>query len=231
MGEHKEDVRAKENAKKAKQLSPSIQYAIALILPNILNGAFWGFTDAKGIQEHVEAIKNSNGNVIARKLGNACLVETNPNFLVSAVQMIDSNAIKKKDLEVMQSERIKAQVAFEKFLIAKGKSVEKVGTLFSGSVGIYCVNNVETMTYKGTSYPAFRVDISTALMLLNKYGYTVMVNGNYVDATTAYNSGKALWESMILSPTKTGIFISIKSNYSADKIKALEKQLRESSAK
>ena len=58
--------RANESAKRAKALSPSIQYAIVTVMPNIINGAFWGFTDMKSIQEHVEAIKNSNGNLTVR---------------------------------------------------------------------------------------------------------------------------------------------------------------------
>ena len=73
--------RANAAAQRAKQMSPSIQYAIVQVLPNINNGAFWGFTDMKGIQGHIDAIRNSGGNITARQLGNACLVEVNPSYM------------------------------------------------------------------------------------------------------------------------------------------------------
>lgn len=214
--------RANESAKRAKALSPSIQYAIVTVMPNIVNGAFWGFTDMKSIQEHVEAIKNSNGNLTVRKLGNACLIEANPNYLVKAIAVIDQNALTQKDLQTMNQKRAEAQIAFEKFLITKGKA----STPFGGTIGIYCTNDVTTIAYKGVSYPAFRVDIVTALGLLSKYGYSIKVNGQFVSAQQASNAGQALWDSAILAPTKTGIFVDVKSTYSPAQIKELEKQFK-----
>ena len=62
-----EEVRSKanESAKKAKQMSPSVQYAITTALPNISNGAFWGFTDLNGIKNHIDTIK-PDSNITAR---------------------------------------------------------------------------------------------------------------------------------------------------------------------
>ena len=218
--------RANESARKASSLSPSIQYAIVTVMPNIVNGAFWGFVDMKSIQEHIEAIKNSNGNLSARKLGNACLIEINPNYLVKAMKMIDPNSVTQGDLNVMSKARVDAQVAFEKFLISKGKSSEKTGKPFGGTVGIYCTNDVSSIVYKGVNYPAFRVDIATAINLLHKYGYQIRVGGSFVSAEQAAKSGQTLWDSAVLAPTKTGIFIDIKCTYSASQIKELEKQLK-----
>ena len=93
--------RANAAAQRAKQMSPSIQYAIVQVLPNINNGAFWGFTDMKGIQGHIDAIRNSGGNITARQLGNACLIEVNPSYMVNAVTAIDPNAVTQKDVQVM----------------------------------------------------------------------------------------------------------------------------------
>lgn len=214
--------RANESAKRAKALSPSIQYAIVTVMPNIINGAFWGFTDMKSIQEHVEAIKNSNGNLTVRKLGNACLIEANPNYLVKAIGAIDSNALTQKDLQIMNQKRAEAQIAFEKFLIAKGKA----NTPFGGTIGIYCTNDVTTISYKGTNYPAFRVDIVTTLGLLSKYGYNIKIGGQFISAQQASQAGQVLWDSAILAPTKTGIFIDIQSTLSAAQMKELEKQFK-----
>lgn len=219
-------VKASAAAQKAKQMSPSIQYAIVQVLPNIVNGAFWGFTDMKGIQEHIEAIKASNGQIVARQLGNACLIEVVPQYLIKAVSQIDSNAVTNKDVQVMSQKRAEAQIAFEKFLISRGKSSAKTGKPFAGTIGIYCTNDVTTISYKGVSYPAFRVDMITALGLLDRYGYTVRVNNQFIPAKQASQAGQSLWSSVTLAPTKTGLFIDISCTYSADKIKELEKQFK-----
>ena len=218
--------KANEAAKKAKQMSPSIQYAIISVLPNIKNGAFWGFTSMDGVKDHIEAIRNSGGNIIARQLGNACLIEVAPKFLCESVSQIDSNLITNKDVDLMAQARMDAQVHFEKFLISKGKESEKTGKPFSSSVGIYCVNDTTVITYNGVNYPAFRVDMVTALGLLDKYGYAVKINGQFVSARNASNAGQNLWSSVVLSPTKTGLFIDIQCTYTAAQIKELEKQFK-----
>lgn len=220
------DKRAEIAAQKAKQYSPSVQYAIVTVLPNIMNGVFWGFTDMKGIMEHLDAIRNSGSNIIARQLKNDCLLEVNPAYLLKAVQAIDPTAIKKEDQEIMLRKRAEAQVAFEKFLISKGKESARTGRKFGGTIGIYCVNEITTISYKGVSYPAFRVSIDEALSLLRKYGYQIRVGGSFVTADTAYGAKENLWKSMTLSPTKTGIFIDVKCTYSADQMKELEKRFK-----
>jgi hypothetical protein len=220
------DDRARESAKKAKEMSPSIQYAIVQVLPNIMNGAFWGFTDMKGISQHIDAIKDSNGRIVARQLGNACLVEVDPNYLIQAVRVIDPEAIKNKDVETITQKRAEASIAFEKFLISKGKSSKKTGQPFAGTIGIYCTNDVTSIIYKNVSYPAFRVEIATALRLLEQYGYKVKVNGQFVTPTQAAQSGQALWSSVVLSPTKTGLFIDVTCTYSSAQIEELEKQYK-----
>lgn len=212
-------------SKRAKYLSPSVQYAITTALANIMNGAFWGFTDMKNIQSHIEAIK-AEPNITARKLGNACLIEVQPGFLLNAVQAIDPNAITQGDLNNIQRSMAEALIAFEKFLISKGKLIAK-GTAFGGTVGIYCINDTENIVFKGTNYPAFRVTMGDALRLLAQYGYEINVGGRFTPAMQAVNAGNALWESANLSPTKTGIFIDIRSTLSAEQIKAKEAEFKQ----
>jgi hypothetical protein len=62
--------------------------------------------------------------------------------------------------------------------------------------------------------------------LLDKYGYQVKV-GSFVSAKQAFGAGDALWSSLTLSPTKTGLFMDIKCTYSADQIKQLEQQFKQ----
>lgn len=215
--------RANVSASRAKQMPESVQYAIVTILPNIVNGAFWGFTDKAGVEKHIDAIRQAQGNLSARLLGNACLIEANPNYLVSAVAQIDPNAVTQADLNKMKNAMAEAEISFEKWLISKAKTKEGAKQ-FGGTIGIYCINDVSTITYKGVNYPAFRVDMQKALGYLGKYGYKVQVQGQFVDVQTAAQAGQALWSSLTLSPTKTGLFINVQSTLPNEQVKALEAQ-------
>ncbi len=214
--------RSKVSAQNAKQMPASVQYAIIRILPNIVNGCFWGFADMNDVQKHFAVLQQDN-NIIARKLGNACILEVKQDYFLKAVQVIDPNAITNKDIQVMQQAIAEANIGFERFLISKGK--QKNG--FGGTIGIYCVNDCTSITYKGVSYPAFRLTMGDTLSYLNTYGYKVQVMGKFVDAMTAANAGQALWDSVQLSPTKTGVFVNIKSTYPPEQMKELEKLFKQ----
>ena len=211
--------RARESALKAKKMPASVQYAIVQVLPNILNGAFWGFTDIRDIKDHVNELREDK-NITARKLGNACLIEVVPQYLLKAVSVIDPNAINKKDIDVMTESMVKATMEFEKFLLRKGKKG------FVGTIGIYCINDVATISYKGVSYPAFRLSMDSALKILAQYGYTIQVKGNFMTPQQASQAGQDLWDSAQLSPTKTGIFITVRSTLSEEQLKSLESDFK-----
>lgn len=217
-----ERAKSREDAKKAKQLPASTQFAIIKVLPNIRNGAFWGFTDRKNIEDRIEELKKDK-NIVARLLGNACLIEVAPAYMIQAVQMVNPEALTNKDIQLMNESRQKATFELEHFLIRKGKSPEG----FGGTVGIYCTNDVTTISYKGVSYPAFRVNMEQLLQILAKYGYNIRVNGSWMSAQQASQSGQALWSSTRLSPTKTGIFVDIQSTLPVDKMKQLEQVFKQ----
>lgn len=213
--------KAHESAKKAKQAPECVQYAIIHTLANTVNGAFWGFASMKDVEQHIGDIKESQGNIVVRKLGSDdCLIEVEPNFLVNSIAKIDPDAMTFGDLQNFSNKRAEATVGFEKFLIAQGKKG------FSGTIGIYCINEVSTIIYKGTNYPAFRVNMMTALSYMGHYGYAVKINGQFILASNAGQAGQALWDSLILSPTKTGLFIDVKSTYNLEQMKELEQQFK-----
>lgn len=218
--------RANASAAKAKQFSPGVQYAITCCLGNIMNGAFWGFTDMSGVKEHIEAIREAAPNIVARQLGNACLIEVAPQYILGAVQAIDPQALSQQDIQNITMAQAEAHMAFEKFLLAKGKKSCKEGQAFSGTVGIYCTNDVTTIAYKGINYPAFRLGIQDVLSYLNTYGYTVQVGSSFVSPSEAMNAGATLWGSMHLSPTKTGVFLNIRCNGNAALYQNLEQNLK-----
>lgn len=205
-------------ASKAQQLPPAVQFAIITALPNCTNGAFWGFTSMDDAKEHIDVIK-SDKNIVARQLGNACLIEVNPDYLYKACSVIDPSLMTQNDVAIMQKYMAEAAVSFEKFLYSKA---EKGG--FGGMVAIYCTNDSNAITYKNVQYPAFRLNIGTVLQYLQKWGYMILVGGQYVAPNVASQAGQALFSSMQLSPTNTGVFITIRSTYSPEQIKQLKAQ-------
>lgn len=207
-----------EHAKKAQQLPASTQFAIVTTLPNIVNGAFWGFTSVEDAKKHKDAFLQDK-NITARKLGNACLIEVNPDYLIKVVSLVDSNLVRKEDIDTMRRCMTEAYSSFEKFLVNKGEKG------FAGLVGIYCVNDSNAISYKGNSYPAFRLPIEKVIELCNKWGYMISVGGSYVSPKKALSSGQELFNSMTLSPTNTGVFLNIKSTLSSEQIKLMKKQM------
>lgn len=209
MSENKKvDSSAEELGKRASQLPESTQVAIITVLPNIVNGAFWGFTTVKEMQKDAEALKTDK-NITLRKIGKKddVIVEVDPNYLVKAVSLVGGDAvISKSTVERMKDGIARGIADIEKFLIHKGKKGN-----FEGLIGVYCVNDTTSITYKGVSYPSFRVPLARVLQACNKYKYMVEVGGKYVTPQQAMQSGQALFDSVILSPTKTGAFIKIKS--------------------
>lgn len=217
--------RANESAKRAKQMSTGVQYAITTCLQNISNGAFWGFTTLDGVKKHADSIREASPKIIARKLGNACLIEVEPEFLISSIIKIDPNILTNKDVADINQAKAEAHMAFERFLIARGKAQAKEGKAYEGVIGIYCTNDVTTIASKGISYPAFRLSIGDVLQYLSRYGYMIKCGGQYVTPNAA-SGNPQLFESMQLSPTKTGIFTSIKCCCSPEQMKAMEKQFK-----
>ena len=142
--------------------------------------------------------------------------------MLKAVQVVDPKAVMQSDIDNIKKAQANAIIGFEKFLIARGKQNGQ----FQGAIGIYCTNNVETIKFKGTSYPAFRLNLQDSLSLLGKYGYGVVVKGQIKSAKDAYESGQAIWDSMKVSPTKTGIFINIQYLGTSDQMKQLEAEFK-----
>ena len=226
------DARAKENAKKAKEMSEGIQYAIILAAPSVHNGAFWGFTTMESIKGHLAVIKESAPNLTARKIGNSCLVEVNPTYLINGIQTIDPEAITQADIDKIQQAKAEAHVAFRKYLLKQAKQVIKTGKPFSGIVGIYCTNDVTTISYKGVNYPAFRLNMQDTLIYLHECRYMIQVGGQFVSPQAAMSAqGNALWDSLVVSPTKTGAFMTISSTMNAAQVKAMEESMKQQTPK
>lgn len=161
-----------------------------------------GFATLEDVKDRYEEIIKDK-NIIARKVGNGCILEASPDYLLKTTDMIQKGLVTQKDVEKMKKMMAEAYVGFEKFLKSK-KSAE------FDRVGIYCINSSTAITIKGINYPAFRVSLSTALQLLAKANMKVGLKGvGLVPATQLLNAPQKVYESIMISPTNTGAFLRI----------------------
>lgn len=222
MENNRRDDKATALAKKALEtMSPGALYAFTVVAKNLKTGVFWGFTDLNSIKEHISEIK-SDSNLKVRKVSEKdCIVEVQPDYVLKNIVTVAPDAFSQQDLAKMQKNMGEAVVSFEKFLCNKGIAQEGFGS----TIGIYCVNNVTSISYKGMAFPAFRLNMEMTLNLLAECGYLIKVGGQFVPATQAMQAGEALWRSTKFSPTKTGIFINVKSGHTKDQLKEVKKRL------
>lgn len=208
-----------EEAKRAQQLPASLQFAIVTLAGNIMNGAFWGFTSYEEAKKYSEVLK-ADSNIIVRRIGkdDAVLVEVNPDYLLKAVAVSAPNLLDASDVKEMKEGIATAIAQMEKFLMSKADKNYK------GYIGVYCINDTPTITYKGTAYPAFRINIQGALKALANWGYYVNVNNTFVTPQQASQSAGALFSSMNMSPTATGIFLQVQSTLNTEQLNALKAQ-------
>lgn len=203
----------------AQKLPESTQFALINVLPNIPNGAFWGFTQVSEVAKYASALRQDK-NIMLRKLngGESAIIEVNPDYLVQATKAVADNLITAKDIANMREGIALGAASLEKFLISNSDSG------FKATIGIYCINDSSAITYKGTAYKAFRVDFRTAMDLFQKWGYQVAINRQYVTPSVAMKNSVVAFNSMKLSPTLTGVFVNVAATYSKEQIKQLKAQ-------
>ena len=189
-----------------------MEWILVTVLPNIADGVFWGFTSIKDVEEYVEELKE-NSNIQLKYFGDNVVVEIVPDYLIKATASVGQELLAQKDLAKMNEMSAKAFVELEKFLVSKGKKG------FSGMIGIYHTDDTTSISYEGISYPAFRLPLTEALQLCNEYKYMVKINGQWVEPQQAMLSGQTLFDSLIVSPTKTGIFMEICSTATPEELK------------
>lgn len=210
--------KARQSAKKAvATLGDDALYAITLVAPHLRKGVFWGFTTPKDLD--IEALKGS-GNIRALQISDAIIVEINPSYIVKAVQSIDPNLLKQQDVALMEQNMGEASAECTKYLLNLGIKTPGATQI----IAIYSTNDVTTIAMKGNRYPAFRLNIEKAFELMARLGYEVEVNGSFIPAVKAAGMQNVL-QSMKLSPTKTGIFMKIRSTADSKQLKEIKKQL------
>ena len=219
--------RAKMAAERAAEiLTPAQNFAIAVAGKNIHVGSFWGFISLKEAKKYYDAIKDADDMNIRMMGDTMCIVEVNPDVIMNSMASVDPEAVPQKLIDKLNVNLQMAQVEFEKFMVNKGITDPN----YRGVVAIYCTNQVTTLTYKNIGYPAFRLTLEHALSLMGNYGYQVRVNDEFMDVAQLAkdpDAWSALWNSMILAPTHTGVFIEIMATYQPAQYKEIRKQMKQ----
>ena len=200
--------------------SPVLQRILSMTVANILDGVSWVYSDAGSINTRVEEIKKANNYIVARRFGTSCLLDIDPTYLVLGTIKMAPGILTQEDVDDLINENIGELVCFEKFLIDMGKQEEP----FCNKVGIYKVGRSRVVLDGLIQYPAYRLAIEQVLKACRRFGYLVRVGDEYIDAREAFGNTGKLFKSLKLSPSKTCLFLDIKSTFSYDKICELEKR-------
>lgn len=202
-------MRDEELAKMLQQLPASTQFAIVNCLPNIPYGANWGLCEMSDVRERLDSIK-ADKNLFALPVKSGVVLQVAEGYLETICNKVQRGFITMKDLQVMRAKKAEAYQAFESFLLKREKK-----TPYRGYIGIYCTNLVTNIRYENIDYPAFRVDLQTALSLLHKYGYSIQekTSGEKISAkefsTLISTQPSRVSASLLMSPTRTGVFIHV----------------------
>lgn len=183
------------------------QFAIVVAGANSKSGCFWGFSDVRTLRNKIEAIKQEPDIQVKRLANEACLVEINPNRMFDILRAANPNLFTAKDVHDAKQMMEEAEQDFVKYLILNGKkSLDKQ----NNTIGIYCVNDVTTIKYKGQSFPAFRINLNTALRLMDTYQYGFVIDGKVITPKQLASIEETALSKFVLSPTKTGVFVQVK---------------------
>lgn len=214
-----------EQAKESLKLEEGEQVVLMTILPNIINGAFWGFTKLDVLAKNHEELLNNKDIKIVRIQKDDIVIEADPDYFIKLLQGVDTEIFTESDFNSMLIGTSKARKELERFLLRRGK--EK----YEGKLGLYCINNLPLVTSEGITYPAFRVSLLSAVDILHKYGFMVKVGETWVKPREIFESTGDLFDSLDLSQGKTGVFIEVKCVASEDYLKKVENQMKEEQKK
>lgn len=188
---------------RAKQLPASTQFAIVETLKNIPYGANWGLVLQEDIKPYVEELKNDK-NLWVFPVAGGYVVGVSRSYLFSAVKAIDASMVTDADIKNFQDKAKQGVDAFDKFLTSRKGAGETL-------IGIFCTNLVTSIRHANADYPSFRVDLMTSLQMLAKYGYLVFKKqGGWTSPEALYRNPNELFDSLLMSPTLTGVFMKIK---------------------
>lgn len=178
------------------------QMALTYVLPNILNGAFWGIVPFERVIDDYKVLQTSK-NLRLQKVGSGVLIEANPEFLLRTASKLNRGLVTETDIRDMQVGRAESKMSIAKYMSRLKRGRAK----FPGYLGVYCTNDTPRIFYKQNSYPAFRVTIDEIVVLHQEYPFGV--RGVDTRNLSADGLRAALWSKAVMSPTHTGIFVPL----------------------
>lgn len=211
-----------------KTLSDGAKVALVLCANAFRFGGNWGYLtqDSEELKGYLETLKTERQHVKAFRVSNGALVLVNENFLASNVNAVVPNAITGSFVEKAKQRRREEQERFNKFLknVVSGKSkyTKNAKGNFALTLGIFSVNETNSIRLNGQEYPAYKITLIEALEFLNqltKEGYKVYVHAVKEDGTSVYDTPfnlgsnskgiQAVYRGLEISDTKTGVFLKI----------------------
>ena len=182
------------------------QLAVGLISKNVLNGCSWEFVrSVNDLRRHEEDFRNSKtcslqAVTYSRREGiYGYLVYMQMGKLLEILDTKNKGPLTSKDIDLANKHR-KEAVESLMVLLQKG---------FQGKIGIYCTNDTQTITVKGTAYKAFAVTLRELCNILLKYGYGVVVSGIPRDPNEVLKREDAIIKSLVVAPSSNALFIDI----------------------
>ena len=162
------DALSKKFAENLEKYPLEVRIVVNITMVNVLNGCSWGFVGKtnKTFNENIEKI-NAHEKMAAIPLKNGYLVQMDFDYLVSILDKTARGLISYADLMEASKKRNAAIHTLDKFM-ANGKG---------GKIGIYNLNDSNTITEKGVTYPAFAVTMSDLLSICSVHGYYLNFGG------------------------------------------------------
>lgn len=177
-----------------------VAVGVGLIIQNIYKGCSWSF-----VTENNEEFKNTleeikrNKSMSVFKIRGGYLLNMSMDYLLDILSKVATGYINQRDLQNASVHRQKALADLEKF-------IRKGGT---GKIGIYNLNDTNSITVKGIRYPAFCVTLNDLLAICVRTGCKIKLGSKARTPGQVANHMKGVIEGLELAPSANALFIEI----------------------
>lgn len=177
-----------------------VSIGVGIIIPNFVNGCSWGFVPDTNTEyvNYLDAI-GSNQNMSSIKIKGGYLVNMNMDYLIAVLKDTAGGYITPRDLEIAGKHRTDALASLKSFM-EKGKN---------GRIGIYNLNDTNSITVKGNRYSSFCVTMPDLLALCSKMGYGLVLGGKLRTPSEVAPHMINVVERLELAPSSNAMFIDI----------------------
>lgn len=210
------------------KLSEGAKLAIMLCSSAFHYGGAWGFlrSTKENFRECIEEFRKEHQNVRLFKVSNGALIHANENFLANAVNALLPGAITQDFAQKAIKRRQAETERFIKFVqnVLDGKEqVTKKNGIYELQLGVYSINETNSIRLNGVEYPAYKLTLFEALDIIDKLSkqqnlvsevYAVTEDNQRVfapvfAAMTNSKGVQAVYRGLSISETDTGVFVTV----------------------